>query len=103
MRHRSLQRSLCAQLVVRTRCITHGFFVLGQIERLPSFAQPIFIRLQPQMEITGTFKYRKLDLVQQGFDPAVIDQPLFFKQPGAGYVPLTPNVFAKIGAGAFKL
>ena len=76
----------------------------GYLEsRLPSFAQPLFIRLQPQMEITGTFKYRKIDLVQQGFDPAVIDQPLFFKQPGAGYVPLTPDVFAKIGAGAFKL
>jgi fatty-acyl-CoA synthase len=55
------------------------------------------------MEITGTFKYRKIDLVQQGFDPAVIDQPLFFKQPGAGYVPLTPDVFAQIGAGVFKL
>lgn len=71
--------------------------------RLPSFAQPIFIRIQPQIETTGTFKYRKIDLVKDGFDPAKIDQPLYFKEPGKGYVPLTPEVFAKIEARGFKL
>ena len=71
--------------------------------RLPSFAQPIFIRIQPQIETTGTFKYRKIDLVKDGFDPAKIDQPLYFKAPGQGYVPLTAEVFGKIEAGGFKL
>ena len=36
---------------------------------LPPYAQPLFLRLQPEIETTGTFKYRKIDLVEDGFDP----------------------------------
>ena len=37
---------------------------------LPPYARPIFLRLRPEMEITGTFKLRKVELVKDGFDPA---------------------------------
>ena len=30
---------------------------------LPSYAQPLFVRLLPAMDTTGTFKIRKVDLV----------------------------------------
>jgi fatty-acyl-CoA synthase len=71
--------------------------------QLPAFARPIFIRLTTEVETTGTFKYRKLDLVEQGFDPAKITQPLFFKKPGEGYVPITPELYDPINAGAFRI
>jgi fatty-acyl-CoA synthase len=70
---------------------------------LPPYAQPLFIRLQPEIETTGTFKYRKMDLVEDGFDPARITEPLYFKQPGAGYVPVDAATQARIVAGEFKL
>ena len=71
--------------------------------QLPAFARPLFIRLTTEVETTGTFKYRKLDLVEQGFNPAKITQPLFFKKPGEGYVPISPELYDQINAGAFRI
>ena len=44
---------------------------------LPDYARPMFLRLQEHLEITGTFKPRKLDLVADGFDPARTSDPLY--------------------------
>ena len=33
---------------------------------------PMFIRISEEIEITGTFKYKKTDLVKDGFDPSVV-------------------------------
>jgi fatty-acyl-CoA synthase len=70
---------------------------------LPPYAQPLFLRLQPEIETTGTFKYRKIDLMEDGFDPGKVKEPLYFKAPGAGYTPLDPALQARILAGEFKL
>ena len=37
---------------------------------LPRYAAPLFVRLLPEMEVTGTFKLRKVTLQEEGFDPA---------------------------------
>jgi fatty-acyl-CoA synthase len=38
----------------------------------------------PQMEITGTFKQRKVELVKEGFDPTTIAEPLYWLDPATG-------------------
>lgn len=71
---------------------------------LPAYARPLFIRLQPAMETTGTFKYRKVDLVRDGFDPAKVEHPLYFLMPDENkYAPITPALYAQIQSGTFKL
>ena len=70
---------------------------------LPAYAQPLFVRLLPALETTGTFKIRKLDLVADGFDPARIKGPLYFHDPQAGYVTLTKALFGRLTAGAVKV
>jgi fatty-acyl-CoA synthase len=70
---------------------------------LAAYARPVFVRLQPEIETTGTFKYRKLDLVAEGFDPSVIRQPLYVRDPAKGYVKLTKAVFARIQSGGLRL
>jgi len=70
---------------------------------LPAYAQPLFLRLQPEIEITGTFKYRKTDLVEEGFDPTKVKEPLYFRVPGEGYKPLDAAMYKRIKAGEFKL
>ena len=70
---------------------------------LPTFAQPVFIRLLPALETTGTFKLRKIDLVNDGFDPAKVKTPLFYKDPAKGYVKLTKAAYARIVEGGVKL
>ncbi|MEQ1489234.1 MAG: long-chain-acyl-CoA synthetase, partial [Terricaulis sp.] len=74
------------------------------VHELPSYARPLFIRIAPAIETTGTFKYRKVDLVRDGFDPAKIEQALYFDQPEAfAYKPITPELYTQIQNGAFKL
>ncbi len=71
---------------------------------LPSYARPVFLRLQPAMEITGTFKLRKVDLVKDGFNPDTIPDPLYwFDQERNSYEPLTVEAFEDISAGRVKI
>jgi len=73
-------------------------------ERLPAYARPVFVRLIRSIESTGTFKPRKQDLVQAGFDPARISDPLYFDDPRAqAYVALDAALFAAISAGAVRV
>lgn len=71
---------------------------------LPAYAVPLFIRLQPEAETTGTFKFRKVDLVQEGFDPERVEDPVWFLEPGAaGYVRLQSRHHDALVAGEYRL
>jgi len=70
---------------------------------LPPYAQPLFVRILPALETTGTFKVRKVDLVADGYDPARVKGPLWFHDPKKGYVKITPSVFEKLTSGLMKL
>jgi fatty-acyl-CoA synthase len=73
-------------------------------ERLPCYACPLFLRLCPQAELTGTFKYAKAELVRQGFDPSRCSDPLYFDHPERrGYAALDANLYDGIVAGAIRL
>ena len=81
-----------------------GEFRRGVAERLPAFARPVFLRLIPSLEATGTFKPRKQDLAAAGFDPSRVGDPLFFDDArAAAYVPLDGAIFANIVAGAIRI
>jgi fatty-acyl-CoA synthase len=71
---------------------------------LPAYARPLFLRIQPELEITGTFKHRKVELAREGFDPARVVDPLYFADAAAGtYVPLDAALHARIAAGELRL
>ena len=70
---------------------------------LPAYAQPLFLRLAPEIETTGTFKYRKMDLVAQGFDPKTIKSPLYVRHPDKGYIPLDAALYRRIAQEKMKL
>ncbi len=56
------------------------------------------------MEITGTFKLKKVDLVKDGFDPERINDPLYWYNQASGcYEALSQTVYADIIAGRVKL
>jgi len=56
-----------------------------------------------QIDVTGTFKPRKMDLVADGFDPARVKGPLYLRDAKKGYVRLTKIGHEKIMNGAVKL
>jgi fatty-acyl-CoA synthase len=70
---------------------------------LPLYARPLFLRLRPEIETTGTFKHRKVDLVNDGFDPAKISDPLFFLDGERGYVPLDAKLHERILRGEVRM
>ncbi|XP_053147766.1 long-chain fatty acid transport protein 6 isoform X1 [Hemicordylus capensis] len=71
---------------------------------LPSYACPLFLRLQEIMEVTGTFKQQKFQLVGEGFNPSAISDPLyFFDSSKKSYVLLTKELHDEILSGQVKL
>lgn len=47
------------------------------MDRLPSYARPLFLRINGELDVTGTFKYSKGDLVRQGYNPAATVDPIY--------------------------
>jgi fatty-acyl-CoA synthase len=74
------------------------------VTSLPPYARPVFVRLLPEIEITGTFKQRKVDLLKAGFDPNHVRDSIFWLDPATGgYEPLTNEIHAAIMSGKIKL
>jgi fatty-acyl-CoA synthase len=72
--------------------------------KLPAYARPLFIRLLGALELTGTFKLRKQDLVLEGYDPLRVRDPLFVDDPhGCGYMPLDAAAYARLQRGELRL
>jgi fatty-acyl-CoA synthase len=70
--------------------------------QLPTYARPVFVRLAKTLETTGTFKYRKVDLVTEGFDPAKA-APVYVRGGKSGYQKLTAEGFEAIQSGQNRL
>jgi len=71
---------------------------------LPPYAVPVFLRILPAMDTTGTFKHQKVRLRKEGADPTVVPDPVLVMDAKAGrYVPLTVEGWAAITAGRSKL
>jgi len=72
--------------------------------RLPSYARPVFLRLLGAIEATGTYKPKKHDLQQAGFDPGKISDPLYFDDGlAAVYKRIDPELYLSLGAGKIRL
>ena len=71
---------------------------------LPHYGKPVFLRLQPEIAVTGTFKQRKVELVKDGFDPSALPDPVYWLNPNTDrYENLTPAIYAEIVEDRVKL
>ncbi|HVL02008.1 MAG TPA: long-chain-acyl-CoA synthetase [Dongiaceae bacterium] len=72
--------------------------------QMPAYSIPLFLRVKKQMETTGTFKYQKSHLKDEGFDPAKTNgEPVYALLPGSDtYVLVTDQVLADIKAGKYR-
>jgi fatty-acyl-CoA synthase len=98
-------RAGMAALVLREGTAFDGAAFYAHAERaLPRYAMPAFVRLVPQMDVTGTLKQRKLALARDGWDPAHTSDPLLVRDDaGRTYLPLTPERLAAVRRGAIRL
>ena len=95
-------------------CLTQGHqLVEGDLkgmfdhcmQSLPVYAQPKFVRILTHMQVTGTFKQQKTDLVKEGFDPDKCrGDGLYFQDfSKRTYSPLTKDLYQEVVAGNIKL
>ena len=75
-------------------------FSLYAHRELPSFACPVFVRIEKEQDTTGTFKLVKGQLKKEAFHLDQIDQPVYIKKPNSKEYELLDQAFyAQILAG----
>jgi fatty-acyl-CoA synthase len=74
------------------------------VKVLPAYARPVFVRIVPALEITGTFKLRTQELARQGYDPRQVRDALYFDDAArAEYVRLDAQLYDRIVSGDQRL
>lgn len=53
--------------------------------------------------VTGTFKQIKMTLAEEGFNPSLTKDQLYFLEDNKGYVPMTQDIFNSIAEGRLRL
>jgi fatty-acyl-CoA synthase len=72
--------------------------------RLPAYACPVMVRICATLDSTETFKQKKQDLMREGFDPRLVKDPVFFRDPETdAYVAVDAEIFAGIVDGSIRL
>ncbi len=53
------------------------------LEELPTYARPIFVRILPEPDLTGTFKHQKARLKKEGYS-LELNEPLYIRDASSG-------------------
>lgn len=74
------------------------------VKYLPIYAYPRFLRIQKTMEMTGTFKRTKINLVLEAFNHKIINDPLYFLDTSEkSYISMTEEIYNDILSFKIKL
>jgi len=70
-------------------------------DRLPAYARPVFVRVTPKLETTGTFKLKKNELREEAFHlDKVSEDKIFVRKPKSdSYVSLDEEYYQVISEG----
>ncbi|XP_034451524.1 long-chain fatty acid transport protein 1-like [Hippoglossus hippoglossus] len=75
-------------------------FTITVQKALPSYARPVFLRLMPSVDTTGTFKIQKMRLQREGYRPQESSEDMYFLNSRAGsYEPVTDELYSAIMEG----
>jgi fatty-acyl-CoA synthase len=72
------------------------------VERLPSYARPLFVTIRKEIEVTGTFKHSKA-AGSLSYDPAATADPIYFNDPAReAFVRLDADLYRRIRGGEMR-
>lgn len=93
-----------AALRLAPGCMLDGAALAAHLDaELPTYAAPLFVRLLGEVETTGTFKYKKTDLKQAGYEPRKVDGLLYVRLPGSNaFQPLDSELHSDIERQAYR-
>uniref|UniRef100_A0A8C7J333 Long-chain-fatty-acid--CoA ligase n=1 Tax=Oncorhynchus kisutch TaxID=8019 RepID=A0A8C7J333_ONCKI len=73
-------------------------------QALPPYARPVFLRISPQVDTTGTFKIQKTRLQREGYDPRLSTDQIYFLNSRAGrYEAVNEELHSAIVEGRMAL
>jgi fatty-acyl-CoA synthase len=76
----------------------------GLAQTLPEYARPVFVRIVPALELTGTFKLRKQELALEGYDRTRVADALYIDdRQQQAYVRLDEPTYERLLAGRIRL
>lgn len=79
-------------------------FLIAVQKALPSYARPVFLRLMPSVDTTGTFKIQKTRLQKEGYKPQNSSEKIYFLNSHAGhYESVTEELYDAINEGKVSL
>ncbi|KAK9510368.1 hypothetical protein O3M35_005169 [Rhynocoris fuscipes] len=96
-------RAGMAAIVDKNNSINFNKLADGLKKALPPYARPMFIRILSEVEMTGTYKMKKLDLQKESFDPSLIKDSLYYCDQNGTYSPLTADIYSQIQNGKIRL
>jgi citronellyl-CoA synthetase len=78
--------------------------MLNELKKdMPNYAIPLFLRISKGVEMTGTFKHKKVPLKEDGFCLKKVQEPLYVRLPNSeAYVPLTQELQTEIEQGTHR-
>jgi citronellyl-CoA synthetase len=65
-------------------------------EHLPPYARPVFLRVQRELDTTGTFKMVKGELRKEGYDLDQVNDPIYVLKPRSDTYELLDKEFAAV-------
>ncbi|XP_050430867.1 long-chain fatty acid transport protein 4 [Adelges cooleyi] len=89
-------RAGMAAIVDKNNTLDMASLAEGLKKMLPGYARPLFIRKLIEVELTGTYKLKKVDLQNEGFDMDKIKDPLYFMNDKGNYELMTAETYEKI-------
>ena len=73
-------------------------------QQLPEYARPVFLRIRKNNDVTTTFKQKKINLLKEGFDPALTTDPIYFNDPQRkAFVRVDPELYDRIKNAEVRL
>lgn len=84
-------------------CPVFTYNFITYLKTAPAYIYIIYLLQQDALTVTGTFKQMKMKLSEEGFNPTVIREPLFFLEENQGYIPMTQEIFTSIAEGRIRL
>ncbi|XP_076841968.1 long-chain fatty acid transport protein 1b [Brachyhypopomus gauderio] len=93
-----------AAIADTARSFDRDTFLQVAMKHLPSYARPVFLRLSPKVDTTGTFKIQKTRLQKEGYNPQHSADRFYFLNSRMGrYEALTEELYNDILEGRVSL
>jgi fatty-acyl-CoA synthase len=74
------------------------------VDNLPDYARPLFLRLIGNLEMTSSLKPQKQKLLSEGYNPSIIQDPIYFNDPNhQAFVRLDRDLFERICSGEVRV